>query len=156
MGLLRTFTASMKVFIVLALAFAAASARGVGSRIVGGTEVSFPGKYPWQASIEPIGGSHQCGASMISNRWLVTAAHCVGAGASGLAIVMGMHDRFWRWDGDARTYYLNSIQAPRLEQRRFPGLPQRHRCDADLLLHQDQPVHLRHPDGQPGPGLHRR
>ncbi|XP_035383018.1 ST14 transmembrane serine protease matriptase b [Electrophorus electricus] len=46
------------------------------SRIVGG-QTSTEGEWPWQASLHVKGHGHACGASLISNRWMITAAHCV-------------------------------------------------------------------------------
>ncbi|XP_007940996.1 transmembrane protease serine 11F [Orycteropus afer afer] len=45
-------------------------------RIIHGRKTAMDGEWPWQASLQLIGVGHQCGASLISNTWLVTAAHC--------------------------------------------------------------------------------
>uniref|UniRef100_A0A4W5MRM4 Peptidase S1 domain-containing protein n=1 Tax=Hucho hucho TaxID=62062 RepID=A0A4W5MRM4_9TELE len=44
------------------------------SRIVGGN-ISKPGQFPWQASLH-YQNQHLCGGSIITPRWIVTAAHC--------------------------------------------------------------------------------
>ncbi|XP_035704979.1 uncharacterized protein LOC110847008 isoform X2 [Folsomia candida] len=44
------------------------------TRIVGGSN-SNPGNWPWQAALYKS-GSYQCGATLISSRWLLSAGHC--------------------------------------------------------------------------------
>uniref|UniRef100_A0A8C6U168 Transmembrane serine protease 3a n=1 Tax=Neogobius melanostomus TaxID=47308 RepID=A0A8C6U168_9GOBI len=44
------------------------------SRIVGGN-MSRPGQFPWQVSLQ-IRGEHMCGGSIITSQWVLTAAHC--------------------------------------------------------------------------------
>ncbi|KAM4854978.1 transmembrane protease serine 11A [Thomomys bottae] len=50
------------------------------NRIMSG-ELAAKGAWPWQASLQR-GNIHQCGATLISNMWLVTAAHCFKSNAN--------------------------------------------------------------------------
>ncbi|XP_056621414.1 transmembrane protease serine 3 [Triplophysa dalaica] len=59
----------------------------VRSRIVGGN-VSGPGQVPWQVSLY-YQNQHFCGGSVISDRWIVTAAHCVYGFAQ--PVLWGVH-----------------------------------------------------------------
>ncbi|CAG0883090.1 unnamed protein product, partial [Darwinula stevensoni] len=59
-------------------------------RIVGGYPVC-PGKYPWMAAIS-YRGDFQCGGSLINDKYILTAAHCLIGNASGYLVSLGDHD----------------------------------------------------------------
>jgi len=60
------------------------------SKIVGGIE-GVRGAYPYQISLRRRGG-HICGGTIIDEKTIITAAHCLGEDASEYAIVAGDHD----------------------------------------------------------------
>ncbi|XP_003692694.2 trypsin-1 [Apis florea] len=84
---LKIIKMSLKLIIYIAFLLAIASAkpyRGFriplfDSRIVGGNEAKLY-QYPWQVSLQwgwLFGNSHFCGGSILSDRWIITAGHCV-------------------------------------------------------------------------------
>jgi len=94
----------LKAHLALAFALCICSTYGqecgrspIGSRIGGGREAK-PNVYPWMVALNNglSISSFFCGASLISNRHLVTAAHCVSSHrwrSNAIRAHFGVHDR---------------------------------------------------------------
>jgi secreted trypsin-like serine protease len=76
--------------------------------VIGGSEAS-PGEWPWQAQINRL-GSHWCGGSLLADRWIVTAAHCVeGQSARSFQVNLGVHKRS-RPNANVQSRSVSSIR----------------------------------------------
>ncbi|RWS20025.1 Serine proteinase stubble-like protein [Leptotrombidium deliense] len=66
-----------------------------GGRIVGGRE-AYVGEYPWQVALLRKGlrgDEYFCGGSILNQRWIITAAHCVAdEQAADIKVAVGTHD----------------------------------------------------------------
>ncbi|NWI88493.1 FA9 factor, partial [Pitta sordida] len=60
------------------------------TRVVGGTD-SLRGEVPWQVYLVNSDGVGFCGASIINEKWVVTAAHCLKPGFN-ITVVAGEHN----------------------------------------------------------------
>ncbi|XP_076824953.1 plasminogen-like [Clavelina lepadiformis] len=81
-------------------------------RILGSIE-SYPGSLPWQVALY-YSGNHVlfCGASIISNRWIITAAHCISnpGNPSSYYGYVGKHQKYQREDTEKRLDFSYIIQ----------------------------------------------
>merc|ERR1712198_106697 len=79
------------MLLLLACALLAGPALGARLPYIVNGEDAQVGAWPWQASLQrPFGGSHFCGGAVISDEWILTAAHCIGG--TRINVVVGQHD----------------------------------------------------------------
>ena len=87
----------MLVLIFLCLTSVSVSSQAglrAGGRIIGGEEAG-PTDAPWQVSLRNfLGGiSHFCGGSIVSQTWVLTAAHCLdGLAVFQFDVMAGQHN----------------------------------------------------------------
>uniref|UniRef100_A0A3Q1BUZ3 Peptidase S1 domain-containing protein n=1 Tax=Amphiprion ocellaris TaxID=80972 RepID=A0A3Q1BUZ3_AMPOC len=58
----------------------------LNTRIVGGQDAP-PGFWPWQVSVNSVGGFQFCGGSLMNNQWVLSAAHCFSRVRSAIVYV---------------------------------------------------------------------
>lgn len=84
-----------------------------GDRIVGGAE-AMPGSWPWQARVRACSTwrcTYLCGGSVLSAKWVVTAAHCLPYRATKGNVTVGAHYLFDTGENGstAKNYTISSV-----------------------------------------------
>ncbi|XP_051893462.1 transmembrane protease serine 9 [Pristis pectinata] len=77
----------------------------MSNRIVGGTEAAV-GEWPWQVSLRLIDIGHECGATVVAETWLITAAHCFASFPDPMT-----------WEADLGTIYRDDQRSTTVRRR---------------------------------------
>ncbi|XP_022227128.2 transmembrane protease serine 9 [Drosophila obscura] len=78
---------------------------GTSSRIKGGQDAEI-GFAPYQVSLQPVVGAHNCGGAILNEQWILTAGHCVETFAPALVnVITGTN----RWAEPGAVYYTSDI-----------------------------------------------
>jgi len=104
MGYFRNIT--MLTLLVLSVLLATPALAARLPYIVNGEDAKV-GAWPWQASFQ-AGGAHFCGGAIISDQWILTAAHCVVLGPKKFNVVLGLHDQKGRF-GQPEVYQTKKV-----------------------------------------------
>ncbi|CAH1996464.1 unnamed protein product [Acanthoscelides obtectus] len=96
MNLLNKMYIELATFTFSVMLFKDALCQPPVPRIIGGREASIM-EYPYQASIQFF-GKHQCGGSIITERFVLTAAHCI-IGESKRSITVRVGSSYRNKDG---------------------------------------------------------
>jgi len=92
--------------------------------VVGGVNTD-PLEFPWQVSLQylsdSVGWYHTCGASVISDEWILTAAHCVDRSLNGnmYRCVIGEHDRSKVEGTESTLEVVKVIQHPQWDSNKI-------------------------------------
>ncbi|EDW81686.2 uncharacterized protein Dwil_GK12196 [Drosophila willistoni] len=75
------------------------------NRIMGGQDAAI-GSAPYQVSLQPIVGAHNCGGAILNEQWVITAGHCVANYVPALInVVTGTN----RYAEPGAVYYTSEI-----------------------------------------------